>query len=232
MAATTWSTRALVVVLTRQPSRPLISFMNIVILAAGQGKRMRSNLPKVLHCLAGKPLLAHVIDTARTLKPGRICVVYGHGGEQVPTAMRTDDLIFVRQAKQLGTGHALKQALPYLDPRAATLVLYGDVPLTTVATLRRLTAGRPRRAAAPGSRTRSVIAKRPAWCHRDVPAVRRRQIHVAGKPRIVDHCAIEASAAEGRAEGGAGGDFRRDHCGWHRESHPGGLARCFCGTDD
>jgi bifunctional UDP-N-acetylglucosamine pyrophosphorylase/glucosamine-1-phosphate N-acetyltransferase len=116
--------------------------INVVILAAGQGKRMNSALPKVLHCLAGKPLLAHVIDTARALKPGRICVVYGHGGEQVPTAMRTNDLIFVRQAKQLGTGHALKQALPYLDPRAATLVLYGDVPLTTVATLRRLTAGK------------------------------------------------------------------------------------------
>ena len=116
--------------------------INVVILAAGQGKRMQSDLPKVLHSLAGKPLLAHVIDTARTLKPGRICVVYGHGGEQVPTAMHATDLTFVHQAKQLGTGHALKQALPHINPRAATLVLYGDVPLTTPATLRRLTAGK------------------------------------------------------------------------------------------
>jgi len=116
--------------------------INVVILAAGQGKRMHSDRPKVLHQLAGKPMLAHVLATARALKPGRICVVYGHGGEQVPDAMRADDLILVRQAKQLGTGHALKQALPYLDPEAATLVLYGDVPLITVATLRRLISGK------------------------------------------------------------------------------------------
>ena len=116
--------------------------INVVILAAGQGKRMYSDLPKVLHRLAGKPLLAHVVDTARALKPNRICVVYGHGGEQVPAAMCAKDLIFVHQAKQLGTGHALKQALPHLDPRAATLVLYGDVPLTSLPTLRRLTAGK------------------------------------------------------------------------------------------
>jgi len=116
--------------------------LNVVILAAGQGKRMHSALPKVLHRLAGQPLLAHVVAAARALKPGRICVVYGHGGEQVPVSMRADDLIFVRQSKQLGTGHALKQALPCLDIRAPTLVLYGDVPLTTIATLRRLTAGK------------------------------------------------------------------------------------------
>jgi len=115
--------------------------INVVILAAGQGKRMHSDLPKVLHRLAGKPLLAHVVDAARALKPSRICVVYGHGGEQVPSAMRAADLIFVRQAKQLGTGHALKQALPHLDPSAATLVLYGDVPLISIATLRRLSSG-------------------------------------------------------------------------------------------
>lgn len=116
--------------------------INVVILAAGQGKRMNSALPKVLHRLAGKSLLAHVIAAARTLKPRRICVVYGHGGEQVPQSMRASDLIFVQQKQQLGTGHAVKQALPQLDPRADTLVLYGDVPLISAATLRKLAAGR------------------------------------------------------------------------------------------
>jgi len=112
--------------------------MNIVILAAGMGKRMQSALPKVLHPLAGKPLLAHVVDTARRLSPGRLCVVYGHGGEQVPQALHADDLSFVKQEPQLGTGHAVMQALPQLDDSVPTLILYGDVPLTTVASLRRL----------------------------------------------------------------------------------------------
>ncbi len=115
--------------------------INVVILAAGQGKRMNSDLPKVLHRLAGVPLLSHVITAAKALKPKRICVVYGHGGEQVPRAMQSDDLIFVRQKQQLGTGHAVKQTLPYLDPRADTLILYGDVPLITPATLKKLAAG-------------------------------------------------------------------------------------------
>ncbi len=118
---------------------------NVVILAAGQGKRMHSELPKVLHRLAGKPLLAHVIDAARSLKPRRICVIYGHGGDQVPLAMAGNGLTFVLQDKQLGTGHALKQALPYLDPAAGTLVLYGDVPLISSRTLRKLTAARDER---------------------------------------------------------------------------------------
>jgi len=112
--------------------------MNVVILAAGQGKRMHSDLPKVLHSLAGKPLLAHVVATARSLDPGVICVVYGHGGESVRAALDQADLIWVRQEPQLGTGHALAQALPHLNPRAATLVLYGDVPLTNAQTLREL----------------------------------------------------------------------------------------------
>ena len=112
--------------------------VNVVILAAGQGKRMQSALPKVLHPLAGSPLLAHVLATARALRPARICVVYGHGGEQVPDAMRAADLSFVKQEPQLGTGHALKQALPQLDTRKDTLVLYGDVPLIAVATLKAL----------------------------------------------------------------------------------------------
>ena len=112
--------------------------MNIVILAAGQGKRMFSALPKVLQPLAGKPLLAHVLDTARALKPKLICVVYGHGGEQVRAALAAPDILWARQEPQLGTGHALLQALPQLDPALPTLVLYGDVPLTRVASLRRL----------------------------------------------------------------------------------------------
>ena len=115
--------------------------VNVVILAAGQGKRMKSALPKVLQPLAGAPLLAHVLATARALQPARICVVYGHGGEQVPEAMRAADLSFVKQEPQLGTGHAVKQALPQLDARKGTLVLYGDVPLIAVATLETLCAG-------------------------------------------------------------------------------------------
>ena len=103
--------------------------VNVVILDAGQGKRMQSALPKVLHSLAGAALLAHVIAAARELKPARICVVYGHGGEQVPQALGAAGLIFVKQQPQLGTGHALKQALPHLDARKDTRVLYGVVPL-------------------------------------------------------------------------------------------------------
>jgi len=112
--------------------------MNVVMLAAGQGKRMRSDLPKVLHPLAGKALLAHVIDTARELGAGRICVVYGHGGERVREALDAPGLAWARQEPQLGTGHAVLQALPHLDASTATLILYGDVPLIRAATLRRL----------------------------------------------------------------------------------------------
>jgi bifunctional UDP-N-acetylglucosamine pyrophosphorylase / glucosamine-1-phosphate N-acetyltransferase len=109
--------------------------LNVVILAAGQGKRMHSRLPKVLHPLGGRPLITHVIDAARALKPARICVVYGHGGEQVPQALKADDLAFVRQQPQLGTGHALAQAQKHLSPGERTLVLYGDVPLVGEETL-------------------------------------------------------------------------------------------------
>ncbi|GGC98198.1 bifunctional UDP-N-acetylglucosamine diphosphorylase/glucosamine-1-phosphate N-acetyltransferase GlmU [Undibacterium terreum] len=118
--------------------------MNVVILAAGMGKRMQSALPKVLHPLAGKPLLSHVVDTARSLstsgQASNICVIYGHGGEQVPTAIAADDLRFAKQEPQLGTGHAVAQAGPVLDDAVPTLVLYGDVPLTTAASLQRLIA--------------------------------------------------------------------------------------------
>lgn len=112
--------------------------MNVVILAAGQGKRMHSDRPKVLHELAGLPLLAHVIAAARALDPARIVVVYGHGGDAVRAAISEPDLYWALQSPQLGTGHAVLQALPYLSPDGPTLVLYGDVPLTRPDTLRRL----------------------------------------------------------------------------------------------
>ncbi|WP_151448811.1 bifunctional UDP-N-acetylglucosamine diphosphorylase/glucosamine-1-phosphate N-acetyltransferase GlmU [Lacisediminimonas profundi] len=112
--------------------------MNVVILAAGMGKRMNSALPKVLHPLAGKALLSHVLDTARSLSPARLCIVYGHGGDMVPEAMRADDVAFALQEPQLGTGHAVMQALPALDDSLPTLILYGDVPLTRRDTLKQL----------------------------------------------------------------------------------------------
>jgi len=112
--------------------------LGIVILAAGQGTRMKSDLPKVLHELAGRPLLQHVIDTARVLDPTRIVVVYGHAGERVREVIQGEDLVWAEQEEQLGTGHALDQALPHLGEMDQVLVLYGDVPLITEQTLRRL----------------------------------------------------------------------------------------------
>ena len=114
--------------------------MNVVILAAGMGKRMQSDLPKVLHPLAGKPLLSHVIATARSLAPSHCCVVYGHGGDAVPSQLAAEDLSFVLQEPQLGTGHAVMQAVPHLAEDQPTLVLYGDVPLTSADTLKTLIA--------------------------------------------------------------------------------------------
>lgn len=114
--------------------------MNIVILAAGKGKRMFSDMPKVLHPLAGKALLSHVLDTARQLGGQRICVVVGHGAGQVQQQVSGSDIQFVEQTQQLGTGHAVQQALPYLDTSKPTLVLYGDVPLTRLSSLQALLA--------------------------------------------------------------------------------------------
>ncbi|MBB3011147.1 bifunctional UDP-N-acetylglucosamine diphosphorylase/glucosamine-1-phosphate N-acetyltransferase GlmU [Cupriavidus alkaliphilus] len=114
--------------------------MNIVILAAGMGKRMYSDLPKVLHPVAGRPMLAHVLDTARALSPSRLVVVVGHGAARVREAVAADDVAFAEQSQQLGTGHAVMQALPLLDDNQPTLVLYGDVPLTSAATLQALVA--------------------------------------------------------------------------------------------
>ncbi|WPP44577.1 bifunctional UDP-N-acetylglucosamine diphosphorylase/glucosamine-1-phosphate N-acetyltransferase GlmU [Pseudomonas sp. AN-1] len=113
--------------------------LEIVILAAGQGTRMRSALPKVLHPVAGKPMLGHVIDTARALQPQRIHVVIGHGAEAVRERLAAADLNFVLQEQQLGTGHAVAQALPFIDAEQV-LVLYGDVPLIEAPTLERLLA--------------------------------------------------------------------------------------------
>ena len=120
--------------------------ISIVILAAGQGKRMKSDLPKVLQPLAGKPLLGHVIDTAASLAPQSLHVVYGHGGEQVRAtlgetlAAAVPQHSWVLQAEQLGTGHAVQRALPQLQDGDLALVLYGDVPLIRAATLRELVA--------------------------------------------------------------------------------------------
>src|SRR5690606_923371 len=100
--------------------------LDVVVLAAGAGKRMRSDLPKVLQPLAGRPLLAHVLETARSLSPRRIFVVYGHGAEQVRAAFAGEtDLEWIHQAERLGTGHAVLQAVPHLDRDADVLVLYG-----------------------------------------------------------------------------------------------------------
>jgi bifunctional UDP-N-acetylglucosamine pyrophosphorylase/glucosamine-1-phosphate N-acetyltransferase len=113
--------------------------LDIVILAAGQGTRMRSALPKVLHPVAGRPMLGHVIHTARELTPQGIHVVIGHGAEKVREGLAADDLQFVVQERQLGTGHAVAQALPQVTADTV-LILYGDVPLIEAATLRRLLA--------------------------------------------------------------------------------------------
>jgi bifunctional UDP-N-acetylglucosamine pyrophosphorylase/glucosamine-1-phosphate N-acetyltransferase len=114
--------------------------VNVVILAAGQGKRMHSQLPKVLHLIAGRSLIDHVIAAAESLAPSCVCVVYGHGGERVREAVGSAALTFARQEPQLGTGHAVQQALPLLTDAPVTLVLYGDVPLIRAETLRGLVA--------------------------------------------------------------------------------------------
>jgi bifunctional UDP-N-acetylglucosamine pyrophosphorylase/glucosamine-1-phosphate N-acetyltransferase len=133
---------------------PMPAPLHVVILAAGEGKRMKSSLPKVLQPIAARPMLAHVVEVARTLQPAAIHVVHGHGGEQVRAAFTAQaDLQWALQARQLGTGHAVQQALPAVPDDARVLVLYGDVPLITAATLQRLLA-------APGAL--AVLAAEPA----------------------------------------------------------------------
>ena len=113
--------------------------LNVIVLAAGRGKRMHSDLPKVLHPLAGRSLLGRVIDTARLLEASKIVVVYGHGGELVRKAFALEkDIAWAEQKEQLGTGHAVMQALPHLDKDAEVLVLYGDVPLIRAESLHKL----------------------------------------------------------------------------------------------
>jgi bifunctional UDP-N-acetylglucosamine pyrophosphorylase/glucosamine-1-phosphate N-acetyltransferase len=113
--------------------------ISVVILAAGQGKRMKSDLPKVLQPLAGRPLLQHVIDTARALRAADIHVVFGHGGEAVREALADESgVTWALQAEQHGTGHAVQQAMPGVPDDHLVLVLYGDVPLVQAATLQRL----------------------------------------------------------------------------------------------
>jgi bifunctional UDP-N-acetylglucosamine pyrophosphorylase/glucosamine-1-phosphate N-acetyltransferase len=113
--------------------------LSIVILAAGQGKRMKSDLPKVLQPLAGRPLLGHVISTAKSLNPASVHVVFGHGGDRVRETFAADSTLhWALQAEQLGTGHAVQQALPALNDDAVALILYGDVPLIRADTLANL----------------------------------------------------------------------------------------------
>lgn len=121
--------------------------LSVVILAAGKGTRMRSSLPKVLHAIADKPMVSHVIDSARQLGAVNIYVVYGFGGEVLKATLTTentgDDLTFIEQKEQLGTGHAVDQASPFLKEDEDVLVLYGDVPLTKVSTLESLLQAKP-----------------------------------------------------------------------------------------
>jgi len=112
--------------------------LSVVILAAGQGKRMRSDLPKVLQPVAGRPLLKHVIDAAKALQPAAMYVVYGHGGDRVREALKDEQVSWVLQAERLGTGHAVMQAAPQIPDNHIVLVLYGDVPLISTATLNEL----------------------------------------------------------------------------------------------
>jgi bifunctional UDP-N-acetylglucosamine pyrophosphorylase/glucosamine-1-phosphate N-acetyltransferase len=112
--------------------------LQVVVLAAGQGKRMHSRLPKVLHPLAGRPMLRHVLDSASRLAPTRLAVVIGHGGEAVASLLDVPDVVWALQERQLGTGHAVMQAMPRLEEKGVVLVLYGDVPRIATGTLRSL----------------------------------------------------------------------------------------------
>ncbi|CAI1214551.1 Bifunctional protein GlmU [Serratia ficaria] len=119
------------------------SAMSVVILAAGKGTRMYSDLPKVLHSLAGKPMVQHVIDAAMKLGAQNVHLVYGHGGDLLKSTLSDGALNWVLQAEQLGTGHAMQQAAPHFADDEDVLMLYGDVPLISVDTLTRLLAAKP-----------------------------------------------------------------------------------------
>ena len=145
--------------------------INIVILAAGQGTRMRSRLPKVLQPLAGRPLLEHVIGTAESLKPQKICVVYGHGGEQVLEHFDGRAVDWALQEPQLGTGHAVLQVLPFINRENVVLVLYGDVPLTLQSSLAGL---------AEAYGVRLVFATQPTLWREDLSAEERATLWFGG----------------------------------------------------
>ncbi len=119
------------------------STMSVVILAAGKGTRMYSELPKVLHTLAGKPMVQHVIDAANKLGAAQVHLVYGHGGELLKKTLTDGNLNWVLQAEQLGTGHAMQQAAPFFADDEDIMMLYGDVPLISIETLQRLRDAKP-----------------------------------------------------------------------------------------
>src|SRR3954468_22835922 len=112
--------------------------LEVIVLAAGQGKRMRSDLPKVLHPVGGRPLLAHVLDAAHALAPRKTLVVHGHGAEKVRAAFAHVPVEWVLQAEQLGTGHAVQQAMKQASGDGDVVILYGDVPLVRPESLKRL----------------------------------------------------------------------------------------------
>ncbi|PJG83243.1 bifunctional UDP-N-acetylglucosamine diphosphorylase/glucosamine-1-phosphate N-acetyltransferase GlmU [Caviibacterium pharyngocola] len=120
-----------------------MSKLSVVILAAGKGTRMYSDLPKVLHPIAGKPMVKHVIDTAKTLNAQNIHLIYGHGGDLIQARLQDEPVNWVLQAEQLGTGHAMQQAAPYFQDDENILMLYGDAPLISAETLRKLIAAKP-----------------------------------------------------------------------------------------
>ena len=158
--------------------------IHVVVLAAGQGTRMRSRLPKVLHRLAGRPMLEHVVATAAALSPDAIHVVHGHGGESVRAALSAAPVNWVEQPEQLGTGHAVQQAMPAVPDDAVELVLCADVPLVRPATLQQLVAA----AAGDGPAVLGVHAEDPAGYGRII------RDNAGAVERIVEH--KDASAAE------------------------------------
>jgi len=112
--------------------------LSVIILAAGKGTRMKSDLPKVLHTLANKPIVEHIIDTVKSIHCDSIHLVYGHGAEQLKEALCAHELSWCLQAEQLGTGHAVRQAEPLIDDNEDVLILVGDAPLVSAQTLERL----------------------------------------------------------------------------------------------
>lgn len=121
----------------------MTSHLHVIILAAGQGVRMHSKTPKVLHKIGGKPLLEHVIKTAKSLQPEKIHIIYGEGGSLVRKHFGQKDINWIEQPKRLGTGHAVMQALPQIEHASQVLILYGDVPLVTTETLQQLIKNMP-----------------------------------------------------------------------------------------